>query len=273
MTVTRMEDKERQLNPREPRMYGKLVAVVTFLLFLNLVLKISTRSWVGDIGNVHVYVAPNNLIPDAMAALLMLSAPYGEVKTSGVIVSSLIGILSADISITDKNKAPSSPNNWIVHNVDRNIQSIQLPPVIMESMVSETNLTTISNILRIKCEHEPSRANYIMVFDVEGTSHIAVGLNLMSLETLWTNIKSVFPRSIVNNVNNNISSDKVLHSVDWLLYSLEVDAKQANGTISSQEVVRFIKHIIYDGMGKLNLNSVYLSDSNPNVDIVGQLMF
>ena len=208
-----------------------------------------------------------------MAALLMLSAPYGEVKTSGVIVSSLIGMLSADISITDKNKAPSSPNNWIVHDVDRNIQSIQLPPVIMESMVSETNLTTISNILRIKYEQEPSRANYVMVFDVESTSHIGVGLNLMSLETLWTNITSVFPRSIVTDAITDVNCDKILHRVDWLLYSMKVDVKQANGTISNQEIVQFIKHVLYDSMGKFNLNSVYLSDSNPNVDTVGQLMF
>ncbi|CAL9733658.1 hypothetical protein MOSE0_C00232 [Monosporozyma servazzii] len=265
-----MEDKEKQVNPR---MYGKLVAVVTFLLFLNLVLKISTRSWAGDIGNVHVYVAPNNLIPDAMAALLMLSAPYGEVKTSGVIISSLIGILSADISITDKNKAPSSPNNWIVHDVDNNIQYIQLQPAIIESMVSETNLTTISNLFRIEYEHQPSEANYVIVFDVEGTSHIAVGLNLMSLETLWTNIKWLFPRSIVTDAITDVNGDKILHKVDWLLYSMKVDVKQDNGTISNQEAVQFIKHVLYDSTGKFNLNSVYLSDSNPNVDIVGQLMF
>lgn len=268
-----MEDKGKDLNPHYRRMYGKLISVVTLLLFLNLVLKISTTSWAGEIGNVHVYVAPNNLIPNAMAVLLMLSTPYGEVKTSGVIVSSLIGMLSADISITDKNKVPSSPNNWIVHDVDSNIQSIQLPPVIMESMVSETNVTTISNILRIKYEHKPPAANYVIVFDVEGTSHIAVGLNYMTLETLWANIKSLFPRSTVTDANDNITNYKIMHKIDWLLYSMNVDVKQANGTISNQEAVQFMRHVLVDSKGNFNLNSVYLSDSNPSVDIVGQLMF
>lgn len=78
---------------------GRMVKIVTFLLFLNLVLNLNAKSWSLTVCNVQIDLAPKDAIPNGVTIKLVSSGFFEIGNFVSTSLALLTGILSAEINI------------------------------------------------------------------------------------------------------------------------------------------------------------------------------